>query len=188
MASTHLLHPANGGGEGGVPSFGELKNRQADHRKRVDALTRYLSEAGNLFGGSVIVPSVLSALTTIEEFAAQQGGLPLWQDDRDTLLGLMMAARENILDLIKDQGTAQIVIAAASVDAACALLICWNDLHRFERPRGFVNEMRDRVCFLRNVFANLALQERFSRGEEITCANPASSLTPAPSTKGRRYG
>lgn len=189
MASTHVLHPANGGsGEGADPSFAELRQRQTDHRDRVEALTRDLSESGNLFGGSVIAPSVLSALTTIEEFAARDGGLPLWKDDRDTLLGLMMASRDNILDLIKDQGTAQIMIASSSVDAACALLVCWSDQNRFKRPPGFVNDMRDRVRFLRNIFANLVLQDRFLRSEEITCAAPASNPAPALSTKGRHYG
>lgn len=189
MASINVLQPATGGsGEGDALPFAELKNRQADHRKTVDALARDLSEAANLFGGSVIIPSVLSALTTIEKFATDQSSCPLWQQDRDTLLGLMMAARENILDLIKDQGTAQVITAASSVDAACALLICWSDLHRFERPRGFVNDLRDRVRFLRNIFANLVLQERFVKNEEITCASPASNPTASPSTKGRRYG
>jgi hypothetical protein len=161
----------------------------AAHRKTVEALEFYLTEAGTLFGGRLIAPSVLSALTIIEEHGTTSESVPLSWNDRDKLLGLMMGARENILELVSiDHGKPQVAIAASSIDAACALLICWCDQDRFERPRGFLSEMSDRVRYLRNIYDNLVLQDRFSDGFDYISASTASSFTPAVSTKGRRHG
>jgi hypothetical protein len=159
-------------------------SKLAAHRKTVELLEGHLTEASNLFGGRAIVSSVLSALTAIHEHASSRESVPLSRHNRDKLLGLVMGARENILELVsEDHGKSQVVLAASSIDAACALLICWCDQKQFERPAAFVSEMRDRVRYLRNIFDNLVLQDGFAPSAERPTVSAAH-----PNTMGRCYG